>query len=337
MKGLRKYLTPFAPDQSGAVAVFYELGGMIVICDAGGCAGNICGFDEPRWEKHKSAIFSAGLRDMDAIMGRDEKLAEKIAGAAQQIDVHFIALIGTPVPAVIGTDYTALSRLVEKRTHLPVVSVDTNGMELYDRGERKAYDALYRKFAKERFPVKKGKVNVFGEALGFAGAEPAAGEGDPSAASESGDDPLEKIRRASEAEKNIAASPSGIAAARYLQETFGTPYEIFDPAALRILPRENFSGQRILIVHQHVTADTLRRELLQRGAADVTAATWFSFARQIRQETDVFLKEEDDFTQLVSEGGYDLIIADEAMKPLAPDFQGRWIDAPHFALSGRRA
>ena len=36
MKGLRKYLTPFAPDQSGAVSVLYELGGMLVICDAGG-------------------------------------------------------------------------------------------------------------------------------------------------------------------------------------------------------------------------------------------------------------------------------------------------------------
>ena len=35
MRGLRKYLTPFAPDQSGAVSVLYELGGIIVICDAG--------------------------------------------------------------------------------------------------------------------------------------------------------------------------------------------------------------------------------------------------------------------------------------------------------------
>ena len=46
MRGLRKYLTPFAPDQSGAVSVLYEFGGIIVICDAGGCTGNICGFDE---------------------------------------------------------------------------------------------------------------------------------------------------------------------------------------------------------------------------------------------------------------------------------------------------
>ena len=47
-KGYRKVLTPFAPDQSGAVSVLYELGGITVICDAGGCTGNICGFDEPR-------------------------------------------------------------------------------------------------------------------------------------------------------------------------------------------------------------------------------------------------------------------------------------------------
>ena len=41
MKGLRKYLTPFAPDQSGAVSVLFEFGGIIVICDAGGCTGNM--------------------------------------------------------------------------------------------------------------------------------------------------------------------------------------------------------------------------------------------------------------------------------------------------------
>ena len=79
MKGLRKYLAPFAPDQSGASAVLSDLGGIIVICDAGGCAGNICGFDEPRWFMKKSAIFSAGLRDMDAILGRDDRLVEKLA------------------------------------------------------------------------------------------------------------------------------------------------------------------------------------------------------------------------------------------------------------------
>ena len=95
MKGLRKVLTPFAPDQSGAATVLYSLGGMIVIIDAGGCTGNICGFDEPRWHETRAAIFSAGLRDMDAILGRDALLVSKIAAASERIDAKFIALVGS--------------------------------------------------------------------------------------------------------------------------------------------------------------------------------------------------------------------------------------------------
>ena len=83
MRGLRKYLTPFAPDQSGAVSILYELGGIIVICDAGGCTGNVCGFDEPRWFERKSAVFSAGLRDMDAILGRDDRLVAKLVNGRE--------------------------------------------------------------------------------------------------------------------------------------------------------------------------------------------------------------------------------------------------------------
>ena len=96
------------------------MGGIIVICDAGGCAGNICGFDEPRWFGEKSAVFSAGLRDMDAILGRDEKLVEKLKKAADQVPASFAAIIGTPVPAVIGTDFRALERMSEKATGLTI-------------------------------------------------------------------------------------------------------------------------------------------------------------------------------------------------------------------------
>ena len=149
VRGLRKYLTPFAPDQSGAVSVLYELGGLIAICDAGGCTGNVCGFDEPRWFEQKSALFSAGLRDMDAILGRDDRLVEKLVDAASKLDVKFVAIIGTPVPAVIGTDYKALGRMCEKKLNMPVITIDTDGMELYDVGEEKAWLELFRTFAEK--------------------------------------------------------------------------------------------------------------------------------------------------------------------------------------------
>ena len=114
-----------------------------MICDAGGCVGNVCGFDEPRWFSRKSAIFSAGLRDMDAILGRDDRLVAKLTSAVEKLDVSFAAIIGTPVPAVIGTDYKALGRMTEKKTGLPVLTIDTNGMDLYDRGQEKAWLALF--------------------------------------------------------------------------------------------------------------------------------------------------------------------------------------------------
>ena len=162
MRGLRKYLTPFAPDQSGAVSVLYEFGGIIVICDAGGCTGNICGFDEPRWFESKSALFSAGLRDMDAILGRDDRLVAKLADAVTKLDAKFAAIIGTPVPAVIATDYLALKRMSEKKINLPILTVDTDGMELYDKGEEKAYLELFTVFAKEKYEVCEEKVGILG-------------------------------------------------------------------------------------------------------------------------------------------------------------------------------
>ena len=143
MRGLRKYLTPFAPDQSGAVSVLFELGGIVVICDAGGCTGNVCGFDEPRWFEQKSAIFSAGLRDMDAILGRDDRLVAKLADVVQKIDATFVAVIGTPVPAVIATDYLALKRMSEKKIKLPILTVDTDGMELYDKRRRESFSGAF--------------------------------------------------------------------------------------------------------------------------------------------------------------------------------------------------
>ena len=143
MKGLRKYLSPFAPDQSGAAAVLCEFHGLIIILDAGGCAGNICGFDEPRWFESRSAIFSAGLRDMDAILGRDDRLVEKIGKACEKLSADFIAVIGTPVPAVIGTDYRALSRMIEKKTGIPALTIDTDGTKLYDDGEKKTWKELF--------------------------------------------------------------------------------------------------------------------------------------------------------------------------------------------------
>ncbi len=87
---------------------------------------------------------------MDAILGRDDRLVAKLADAVTKLDAKFAAIIGTPVPAVIGTDYHALKRMTEKKVDLPILTVDTDGMELYDKGEEKAWKELFLVFAGEK-------------------------------------------------------------------------------------------------------------------------------------------------------------------------------------------
>ena len=251
VRGLRKYLTPFAPDQSGAVSLLYELGGMVVILDAGGCTGNICGFDEPRWSSERSAIFSAGLRDMDAIMGRDRALVEKIAGAQEKLRKKFIAIVGTPVPAVIGTDYQALRRMLEKRVSVPVLCIETNGMKSFEYGAEKAYLALLSAFAipaedEDNAVVSKSRSETL--RTGVFGTFPMT-ESDPRERewiqAEMSDSlcfyghgaGLEDYRRASENAWNLVTSVPGLAAAKELKKRFGTPYRVTHPAARALLKK----------------------------------------------------------------------------------------------------
>lgn len=348
MKGLRKYLTPFAPDQSGAVSVLYSMGGILVIIDAGGCVGNICGFDEPRWQGHKSAVFSAGLRDMDAILGRDEMLVRKLTEASREIGAGFAALIGTPVPAVIGTDYYALGKMAERKTGLPVLTIDTNGMELYDKGASKAYLELVSRFAGQ------GKPGNYAAVLGCNPLDMGGHDAEKRIRAHylqkgydrcliyGSEGTLSWIAEAGGVSVNIVVSPSGLAAARYLKRKFGTEYIVEDPIGTafaedcrqRITEAGICAEGKILIVDQQVTANSIRKALAQ-PEKQITAASWFLMDPELKEEQDVRLTEEDDFEELVMNGGFDVIIADPVLKRMVKDPHCLFIEKNQFPMSGK--
>lgn len=356
VRGLWKGLTPFAPDQSGAASVFYELGGILVICDAGGCTGNVCGFDEPRWFGERSAIFSAGLRDMDAILGRDDRLVAKLTDAAEKIDANFAAVIGTPVPAVIATDYRALQRMCEKKTNFPILTVDTNGMELYDVGEEKAWLTLFKTFAgkdvasqkeasEEDDSSKKMKIGVLGltphdvsdlnieekfrksenENTHYICYGMRAG--------------IDKVKTAGSADKNLVVAPAALETAKYLEKEFGTPYEVGYPFVDELIPELDYERKKILIIHQQVIANAIRQEIRIRSDeqqnTEVTVASWFMMKSELSEEGDLSLKEEKDYCKLVQNGNYDIVFADENMRGLVPGFKGTFVNVRHFAVSGK--
>ena len=355
VRGRWNGLTPFAPDQSGAASGFYELGGILVICDAGGCTGNVCGFDEPRWFGERSAIFSAGLRDMDAILGRDDRLVAKLTDAAEKIDANFAAVIGTPVPAVIATDYRALQRMCEKKTNLPILTVDTNGMELYDVGEEKAWLTLFKTFAGKDVASQKGaseeddsskkmKIGVLGltphdvsdlkieekfrksenENTHYICYGMRAG--------------IDKVKTAGSADKNLVVAPAALETAKYLEKEFGTPYEVGYPFVDELIPELGYERKKILIIHQQVIANAIRQEIRTRSDeqnTEVTVASWFMMKSELSEEGDLSLKEEMDYCKLVQNGNYDIVFADENMRGLVPGFKGTFVNVRHFAVSGK--
>ena len=396
MKGLIKYLAPFAPDQSGATGVLYGLGGLLVVCDAGGCTGNICGFDEPRWFLRQNSlavsdssteeisatargsayientgnstdaspgiILSAGLRDMDAILGRDEQLIAKLQLAVKQLGSPFAALIGTPVPAVIGTDYAALRRMAEKRCGLPILGLPCTGTGLYDEGEEIAYLSLFKRFLENRtekaspsfasaHKASVAQPEIVPGRLGILGATPlnlstatpserlrkALGTNDLLCYGASGG--LAAIALAPTVEKNLVVAPSGLAAAKYLQKRFGTPYEVACP----LLPEDfaekaaSLAGKRVLILHQQVLANEARKVLATLGCTDVTVATFFRLEKELSNAGDLHLTEEGDLADLLANGGFEAVIGDRYLSRCCRTFAGEWLHLPHFAVSGECA
>lgn len=352
-------LPPFAPDTAGAAAVLYPLGGMTVIVDAGGCAGNICGFDEPRWQEdaEPSAVFSAGLRDMDAIMGRDANLVAKIREAAAELTVSFVGLVSTPVPAIIATDFRALCRMVEKETGLPTIAVRTDGTRLYDRGASAAYDALVQKFTAPIPPdAMRTGLGVLGlTPLDFSREERASlhallGREDTPIRFF---DRLDDFREAARLKELLVVSPTGLKAARRLQRQWGIPIRTELPPAFI---HEAFSGilshlaallqdgqpREVLIVHQQILANGLRRAICQRfpalPAGAVTVGSFFALDRALQREGDLHFRGEQDFHAYLQAHPDAIVIGDALLARAVPEpFGGTLLDLPHFALSGRKA
>ena len=338
MKSLLKYLSPFAPDLAGAVSVLFELDGVIVICDAGGCTGNICGFDEPRWFTRKSALFSAALRDMDAILGRDRQLADKLIAAARTSNRKFMAVIGSPVPAVIATDFPALQRMCSKSLDIPVIALEASGTKYYEVGVSQAYMSLFQTFAAEALPVKPHTVGVLGATpLDYSSLEAARLikskiNGDVRVYGMAST--LEDVVKASEVERNIVVSPGGLKAAEYLQKTFNTPYEIAVPGITDDLIIPDLTGKKVLIVHQVFAARELKKSILEKYPDAQVQCGSFFYA--LSKDCDHRFASEADFRNLFEANKFDAVFADKAFERIVQDIHnGEWIEFPHFAVSGK--
>lgn len=255
MKQIASRISIYSADAFGVCSALYELGGLCVMHDASGCNSTYNTHDEPRWYDFDSMVYISGLSEMEAIMGDDQKFIDDIVYTAKELSPNFIAMAGTPIPTMIGTDFKAIANIIEKETNIPTFGFDTTGMHSYVSGAYKAFEALAKRFLKRNDKESRGeqkesvdkesreakntiiKVNILGATpLDFSINKSIEAMVDllkennfEVISTWAMGSSLEYIKNAGDADVNLVVSYSGMGAAKYMYENLNIPYVIRTP------------------------------------------------------------------------------------------------------------
>ena len=358
MKQTSRIISTYSADVFGVCSALFELGGMTVMHDASGCNSTYTTHDEPRWYDMDSMVYISALTEMEAILGDDEKLMGDIVDAARELHPRFIALAGTPIPAMTGFDFAGAARLIEERTGIPAFGFPTTGMDTYVRGASMAFAALARRLVEPSAQTAEPSVNVLGlTPLDFsvngtdraiaAFLEQAGWKVQSRWAMGSS---LEEIAGAAAAHVNLVVSETGLEAAKVLRQRFGTPYVVGVPwgkawgemlaRALETaaktgehrLPRVGQGEGGIVLIGESVATVSLASaiELATGRRTRVLCPT--GAERSLLREGDSLCRDEEELEAHLK--GAELVIADPLFRPICPETV-KFVELPAESFSGR--
>lgn len=359
MKQTARIISTYSADVFGVCSALFELGGMIIMHDASGCNSTYTTHDEPRWYDMESMVYISGLSEMEAIMGDDEKLIGDIVTAAEELKPRFIAVAGTPIPAMTGFDFAAVAELIEQRTGIPAFGFSTTGMHSYVQGASMAFEALVHRFAdRDAGKTETPSANI----LGLTPLDFTVNGTDHAIAAfleESGfrvlsrwamGSTLEDLARAGSAHVNLVVSSTGLAAAKALQELFGTPYVVGVPmgAEYSALIRDalqkaaatgenQFSaceqnGGDILLIGEAVASVSLASAMELTTGKGIRVICPTECGEALLRGKDLALQDEEEIETALQTAK--LVIADPLFRPICPD-SAHFVSLPAEACSGR--
>ena len=363
MRQSYKIIPIYTADVSGVCSALYELGGMTVMHDPSGCNSTYNTHDEIRWYDQDSMIFISGLSEIDAVMGNDEKLIQDIEKAAKELKPRFIALAGSPIPFMTGTDFPAIAEILEQDLGILAFSIPTNGMHDYVYGAGIALAEIAKRIQGTK-KVMPGTVNLLGVTpLDFGPQEHVEAlkknmedAGWKVLSTWAMGDSMEDLKRAPEAEVNLVVSGTGLRAAKVLKERFETPYVIgtpirgfMEPLIQAVQEKTTVSylepGIRITRTKEKILTEdniVLVGEPVIMGS--LAAAIERKYKRPVKvicplQETDGLLAPWDESVQGEEEmesalKKADIIVADPLYRPVCPK-EATIYELPHIAFSGR--
>ena len=370
MRIVKRVLSTYSADNFGVCSALYELGGLVVMHDASGCNSTYNTHDEPRWYNMDSLVFISGLTEKNAIFGNDDKLISDLVTAAHEFHPRFIAVCGGPLPHIIGTDFRAVAKAVERQCGIPTFGFQTNGMDSYISGAGQALEALVSMMPERKDDTNTGsaKVNILGvtpldfsmngsveelrkllERKGFKmGSTWAMG------------DDLDHLLKSADASVNLVVSAVGLRAAAAMEKRFGIPYVIGLPAGKKVTERiadelrskavcdrehidhaaepqspEQCQNADILIIGEPVQSLAIRETLsVSFGMENIRIISpMHGLSKEIVNLGCEKVELEDELREACASAKH--VIADPLYARLLPNERDKFIFLPHVAYSGR--
>jgi len=360
MRQIARIISTYSADVFGVCSALFELGGMTVMHDASGCNTTNTTHDEPRWYDMDSMVYISGLSEMEAIMGDDEKLINDIADAAEDLQPRFIAIAGTPIPAMTGFDYESVAYLIEQRTGIPTFGFPTTGMNTYVHGASMALEGYARRFVDRNVErTERLSANILGlTPLDFSvnGCDHSIAQFLEKAGFEviskwaMGSTP-EELSQAGKAHVNLVVSATGLGVAKALKEMFGTPYVIGLPYGEKaseklaeLLHRaaggcegtvtnwSNLPDGEIAVVGEGITSLALANAIETELGVGVKVLCATECEDRILREKDRVTMDEEEIEEALVD--VKIMIADPLYRPICPE-ETKFIPLPVEAFSGR--
>ncbi len=363
-------LPPFSPDYSGVCSTSFPFDALTVIHDASGCTGNYTGYDEPRWFHSRAPIYCSGLREIDAILGDDEKLIQKVLYALEDIKPEMIALVGSPVPMVIGADMEGIAAEIENRTGIMAFGFSTTGLRYYPQGMEMVYKKVVCRILEEdTSEVRKveNSVNILGATpLDFGHSNTL--EDLESFLVENGlkmnvslwkKVAKKDIANLKHGACNIVVSQAGAELADYMEKKYGIPYvtglpfgekysKIWMEQLKQSMERDtsqsnqsdlkkNFDtmpASRILIIGEQFQSMSIRNAIEAEYDIICDVAGICGWKEKFAREQDKFLESEEEIEDLLNQDKYDLIIGDSLYKKLLHS-EKKFYEYSHYAVSSK--
>ena len=184
--------------------------------------------------RFQNRMFTTHMSEDDVVMGDVTRLEDALVELDKSYAPKVIFVVASSVTAVIGTDIKGVCRYMQNEVKAKLIAFDQGGFRGdYSIGLAETYKLLVRNLPQKGVVQESGIYNIIGASVWRYRMESDVWEIKSLLSEALGlscnaclccDTSVEELEDMGQAQVNIVLGNEGLAAAKYLEEKFGTPY-----------------------------------------------------------------------------------------------------------------